>query len=324
MNPSTSPLADFLAGVALAPRQAYKSLSLWPLVRRPDAPAPRGPDYVLLADAIAMGVAEVDEVSEAGSVPHARVANRGGRAVLVLFGEALRGAKQNRIANASFLVPARGEVQIDVSCVEEGRWGRQRGARFAADTEVVSSALRHRLTRQVHAARNAGDGYRSDQAEVWREVRERVAFARAESPTLAYDDYAATRRREVEEVCGAFAAVPGQVGFVAALGDGVVGVEAIGRPEPFAAAFVGLLRGYAIDAVDAGFLAQREGARPRGPVRFDAPEAFLAALAAAPASARPSLGLGEDLRLEAHGLAGCALVCEGDVVHATAFAEESR
>jgi hypothetical protein len=319
-SPTASPVAAFLAEVALAPRQAYKSLSLWPLVRREDAPAPRGPGFVLLADAIAAGDALVDEVSEHGSVPHVRVENRGAQAVLVLFGEVLRGAKQNRIANASFLVPPGSVVGIDVSCVERGRWGRRAGARFAADAHVVSSALRHKVERRVREARARGAGYHADQAEVWHEVEERIAFARVASPTGAYDDYARSRGTAVETVCGAFAAVPGQVGFVAALGDAVVGAELMGRPEPFAKAFMGLLHGYAIDAVDAAFLAQREGTPARGS-RFDAPESLLAALAAAPAEARPSLGIGEDLRLAAPGLVGCALVADGGVAHATAFAD---
>jgi hypothetical protein len=321
-SPTASPLAALLAEGALAPRQAYKALSLWPLVRPEDAPAPRGPGFVLLADAVAAGDALVDEVSEHGSVPHVRVANHGTEAVLVMFGEALRGAKQNRVANASFLVAPGSVVDIDVSCVEQGRWQRRAGARFAADAHVVSSALRHKMERKVRESRARGAGYDADQAEVWREVEERILYSRAESHTGAYDDYVATRHHDVETVCGAFAAVPGQVGFVAALGDAVVGAELMGRPAPFAHAFIGLLRGYAIDAVDAAFLAQREGAPARGP-RFDAPEPFLAALAAAPAEARPSLGLGEDLRLAAPGLVGCALVAGGGLVHATAFAEGS-
>jgi hypothetical protein len=323
-SPSSLPnsaISDFLAGVALAPRQAHKALSIWPLVRRADAAPPRAPAYVLLAEALAAGDAFVDEVSETGSVPHVRVANRGAQATLVMFGEALRGAKQNRIANASFLVAGHSELTIDVSCVEQGRWGRRPGAGFAAGAGLVSSALRRNVARPVHQARDAGRGFSSDQGEVWRDVRERMAYAHAESRTLDYDDYVATRRHDVEEVCGSFAAVPDQLGFVATLGDAVVGLEAIGRPEPFATAFVALLRGYAIDAVDAAFVAQSEGRRALARPRFDAPEAFLAALAAAPASGAPSPGLGTDLRLTGAGLAGCALVCDGDVVHLTAFPE---
>jgi len=96
-----------------------------------------------------------------------------------------------------------------------------------------------------------------------------------------------------------------------------VGLEAIGRPEVFATAFAGLVRAYVVDAIDAAAVS----ARPDEPVpatRFDAPEPFLAALAAAPAEQGPSLGLGSDLRIEGEQVCGCALAA-GDVVHLTAF-----
>src|SRR5512134_1911684 len=97
------PIADLLARTHLGPRQAAKALSLWPLCLRDDAIGP-GPEYVSLGSALAAGSLAVDELHESGEVPHVRVANAGDVAVLVLFGEELRGAKQNRVANASFLV----------------------------------------------------------------------------------------------------------------------------------------------------------------------------------------------------------------------------
>ena len=51
-----------------------------------------------------------------------------------------------------------------------------------------------------------------------------------------------------------------QVGFVAVAGDEIVGLEAIGRPEIFADQFEGLVRSYAVDAIDAA-LGERERER---------------------------------------------------------------
>ena len=49
---STDPVTNFLASVKLAPRQAYKSLTVWPLVRRDDAPPLAGPSYEPIAGAL--------------------------------------------------------------------------------------------------------------------------------------------------------------------------------------------------------------------------------------------------------------------------------
>jgi hypothetical protein len=75
------------------------------------------------------GEARVTEVSEAGSVPFLQVANGADRPLLLLDGEELIGAEQNRILNTAVLVAAHTEVTIPVSCVEQGRWG-YRGRQF--------------------------------------------------------------------------------------------------------------------------------------------------------------------------------------------------
>ncbi|MDJ0850617.1 MAG: hypothetical protein QNK04_19770 [Myxococcota bacterium] len=314
---NVDPIAEFLGQVSLAPRQAYKSLSLWPLVRREGAPPPAGPAYEPIGVALARGDVSVDEVDDGGSVPHVRVSNRSDKAVLFLFGEEIIGAKQNRVANATFLVPSRANVVIDVSCVESGRWSRRQGARFLRSEQVVSSFMRRKMAKQVTMARAVGDGFRADQASVWDDVKRRLRSSGTRSRTSAWSDYRAHHASDLGECERAFEPVAGQVGFVAAIGDAVAGLEAIGRPEVFAASFGALLRSYAIDALDAESARAAAAKEPATP-RFDAPERFLAVLGGAERAWNSSLGLGSDLRLEGAGLEACALACEG-LVHLTAF-----
>jgi hypothetical protein len=70
-------------------------------------------------------------VSEAGSVPELLVKNLAPSPVLILDGEELIGAKQNRIVNLAILVAAGQTLRIPVSCVEAGRWVH-RSREFAA------------------------------------------------------------------------------------------------------------------------------------------------------------------------------------------------
>ncbi len=55
-------------------------------------------------------------------MPELRFVNHCERPVLLLDGEELVGAKQNRILNLTVLVPAHQTIVIPVSCVEAGRW----------------------------------------------------------------------------------------------------------------------------------------------------------------------------------------------------------
>jgi hypothetical protein len=315
-----APVADFLTRISLAEPQARAPMTLWPLVLREAASAPASPPYIALADALAKQTLRVDEVGDAGTVPHIRVSNAGDVAVLVLFGEELRGAKQNRIANASFLVGACTDTVIDVSCVEAGRWSRERNAPFAASREVVSNLMRKKMAGQVSSSRRMGRGFSADQHMVWDDVSARLSHSGSRSRTSAYSAYAEQRREQVGALASAFHPVAGQVGFVCAIDGEIAGLEVVGRAEVFARIFPALLNAYAIDAVDLAFTKAQDRAR-LGRRCFDAPEPFLRALAAAPSRGSASLGLGEDLRIEGEGVAGCALVA-GDVVHLTAFAAE--
>ncbi len=308
-------LGAALARLTLAPRQAHKSLTLWPLLR---ADEPSGSlEYVTLSDALARGHIVVDELQGGATVPHVLVTNRGPLATLVLFGEELVGARQNRVANASFLVPAHGEVVIDVSCVEQGRWSRRPGDTFSSIGGLLSHEIRRKMARHVSASRRSGGGFQADQGEVWDEVGDRVRYSLASSASTAYQDYVGTRRRDLDELAAAFRPVPHQVGFVASIGEEIVGLEAIGRPAVFEHAFSGLLRSYLIDAIDHGLVKERRREQSGSP-RFEAPEPFLEALVQAPAEARASLGLGVDVRLEDARVAACALVAD-TLVHVTAF-----
>jgi hypothetical protein len=316
-HPDSHPLSDFLSHIRLAPRQAHKSLTLWPLVLEDDRAPAAGPAYVALGTALAQGAVLVDEIDESGSVPNVRVTNKGDVAVLFLFGEEICGAKQNRVANASFLVPGKSDVVLDVSCVEAGRWNRASGARFEGSDEVLSPSLRRKMSQQVTQSRARGESFCADQGEVWDQISERIHHSGAASSTEAYGDYRASRSTDLDELTQAFHPVAGQVGFLACIGDEVAGLEAIGRPEVFEADFPALVRAYAIDAVDAALVRKLED-RPERSRRFEAPEPFLTALARAPFTSGLSLGVGDDLRIEGPEVAGCALAHQG-VVHVTAF-----
>lgn len=307
----THPVAAFLSRLALAPAQGDAALTLWPLL--PTTEGPPAPVYVTLVEALAAGTLVVGEREAGATVPHVTVENRGEVAVLVLFGEQIEGALQNRTVNASFLVPPRALVEIDVSCTEAGRWSGRNA--FGAESEVIAHAIRRKMAKAVSASRRRGARFLADQGEVWEEVDLRLDGAQVDSRTRAYADYVTARRAALASASASFQPLAGQVGFVAAIGGEVVGLEAVGRPEVFGAAFSGLLQAYLVDALEA------PPAAPSSPrARFVTPDSFLATLADAPAEEGPSLGLGSDVRLAAAGVHGCALVA-GDVVHLTAFAE---
>jgi hypothetical protein len=310
-----NPIADFISSVHLGPSQNHKQLTLWPLIRaRVASKIP----YICLAEAFDSGAAQIDEIN-GGSVPHVALVNRGSVSVLVLFGEEIVGAKQNRVANASFLVAPKSRVVLDVSCVEQGRWSSRPSASFSTGEQVLSSSMRRGMARRVSRSRSAGRGFDANQAAVWDGVSKRVGEMRSPSKTGAYRDYARSLGTDLQEMARHFQPIEGQVGFVAVRGDRVDGLEAVGDPAVYAEVHDRLLRAYTIDAIDG---THAESASGQG-AEFLAPEDFLRAIASSAFERSPSLGQGTDLRLSGEAVGGCALEC-GEIVHLMAFSNSNQ
>ena len=110
-------ISSFLDTARLARKQSHRNLTLFPLL----APGVSAPDYLTLEQALTQNLVRISELDQDGSVPELRLINKGKQKVLIIEGEELVGAKQNRIVNATFLVGANTKTVIPVSCSERFR-----------------------------------------------------------------------------------------------------------------------------------------------------------------------------------------------------------
>jgi len=99
-------IENYLDQLKVGRKQAHKNLALYPFLSTYGI----GLDYLLLDEALSENLIEVVEVSEGGSVPELKVVNKAARMVLILDGEELVGAKQNRIVNTTILVDRKGTL----------------------------------------------------------------------------------------------------------------------------------------------------------------------------------------------------------------------
>ncbi len=127
-----------------------------------------------IEEAVAAGSVVVDEVGS-GIVSRLLLHNLGDRPVLLVDGEQLVGAKQNRILNTTILVPARTKLEIPVACVEQGRWGRSLGAMTPAET-LFPEARRAHAEAVTRSVRQRG-AHEADQMLVWQQVAYRLQTA---------------------------------------------------------------------------------------------------------------------------------------------------
>ena len=303
---NTSPIATALNAVDLAAAYSFRNLTVFPLIARAD----RTPDYVTLDEALATGAVRITETSESGTVPELSLRNYGTARVLLLDGEELIGAKQNRVLNLSILVPPVSDLVIPVSCVESGRW-RHVSRHFSAAPRAQFAEGRAARMRTVTDSMRREGSRRSDQGEVWARIDAKAASLGAASDTSAMSDVFERHEASVDDFVHALQPAPNQAGAIFAINGRIIGLELFNAPATWQKLAPKLVRSYALDAIDRG----GEASSPLA----DEARAFMAAVAAVEPSPFPSTGVGMDMRLSSERLNGAALVVDERAVHLSAF-----
>ncbi|MEJ5359447.1 MAG: DUF6569 family protein [Desulfobacterales bacterium] len=301
-------ILSYIERLQVGEPQRHENLVMVPLVSDYDD----GLGYLPLAEAVAAGLFEIREVSEAGSVPELRVVNRGDKPVLILDGEELVGAKQNRIVNTTILVPADTELEIPVSCVEQGRWS-YRGKSFETKKRVLNVGIRRLKAQTVHHSLRTCGTFAADQETIWSGVENTARMHEAVSASMDLDFVFEKKSPVLEKYALGLSPCERQLGAAFLAGGEVMGFDAFGRPGTLHAMFRGLVESYALDALSA-----KKEETPAATAQ-EKVSAFLAAAQSARVESRPSVGLGVDLRLETEKLTGFALEHEEKIVHFVLF-----
>ena len=302
-----APIAKTLGNILTAEPRSHGALTVIPLL----APLMAEPAWLTLAEA--GDRVRVTEVSESGSVPMLRVENLADQALLLLDGEELVGARQNRVLNTTVLVAAGATVTIPVSCVEQGRWHYRERDFKPSDASLLAS-LRRKKADWVTRSVREGRGHASDQGGLWAGLAAHAADHDVASPTGAMRDFYDRYETDIAGARDALAAVPGQVGAVVYLGGRWVGLDLLAGPRLFAGAWPRLCAGYAGDAI-----------RKKSRNRLDpGAAAVLATLTASAVEPVNAVSAGAEYRLVGKEVAGAALVAEDRVAHLMAFPAPTR
>ncbi len=306
-------LAQTLDCLTLGKPRTCRNLTLFPLF----GPEERPPEYLTLSEALDAGLVTVKEVSASGSVPNLMLVNPSDHYILLLDGEEVAGARQNRILNTSILAAPRSELVIPVSCTERGRWHYAGSTTFSSSKTIMTSTARRRKSESVRQSLMGIQKPVSDQAQVWQDIAELHLYTASHSPTDAMQDAFKQHQQTLQEFESAFPCEPGQRGMAALLNGAVCGVDYLSRAAAYAQYHPQLVRSHALEAI----------ARP---AQTEAPPAAAAVLdffrvcGTLEETVHPSPGCGEDRRYHGPAASGAALVYEGNVIHALLFPAEQR
>ncbi len=269
--------------------------------------------YLTLGEALAAGGFKVGELG-GGSVPELMVSNQTGQLVLLLDGEELIGAKQNRILNTSILVQSHSETRIPVSCVEHGRWDRGAAAMHAG--EVAYPELRGLKAQQVHQNLQMTGLHQSDQGAIWDDIAAHSARLRARAPTGRMEAMYEVQRDHLAEALRHLPCCPGACGVVAVIDGRIACADVFDAPSTLEKLWDRLVTSYALDARST-FL--KAGSGPEAALPAEAVARFLSVPPDTSIEVFATPGVGQNLRFRTPDRAGSALAFQDAVVHLEVF-----
>jgi hypothetical protein len=286
--------------------KSYKGMTIVPLLGSNYGQ----PDYATLGTALKENLITISEVSEDGTVPELKVITKDCN-VLLLDGETLEGAKQNRTLNLSIIVPADTTLNIPVSCVEQKRWSRRTETFRVASHNMMPSARSRRMDNVSNSMNNSGSR-RSNQMEVWGDIDEKLDQMGIAAPTRDMSAMFQVHSASIDNYVEVFTPLSDQVGAIFAVGGVIQGLEFFHFSQTLQDLLPKLLRSYGIDAIEL------EGNKQQSISQSDITK-FIEQVISAESTLHKAIGLGEDLRVSSQNMTAAALVVDDRIVHLAAF-----
>lgn len=305
-------IKTFLNRTRILDEVSYENMQIFPLATESIVDF----DYLTLDEALQEGQIEIGEKG-AGSVPELTVINKGNKPILIMNGEELIGARQNRTVNTDILVKEKSEIVIPVSCTEQGRWSVPTKGMETPDY-VSPIKSRVSLLKGVSHSLSRGIGYTADQSAMWQTVNNYQAEHSVRSPTGAVDDVYKSKKGDIQKYLDAFSKKEdGWNGMAVAINNRFIGLDTFDSILTFGKVWTKLVRSYALDALN--------DVKESHLIKKDI-EKILEKLKEIEFKVFKSMGLGYDARISSGSYIGSALIHRKNqlygVVHLSVFNKE--
>jgi hypothetical protein len=229
-----------------------RNLRVFPI--HDDIPPSENGSYASIEDALRSHKAAFREL-ETPDINTIAFENNFDKPVVMIDGEEITGAFQNRIIAASSLVESRTSQELAVVCAEEGRWNELGGFRSG---QCSYPGLRSILLQSRRKKKDV-------QQHVWNEIERKLTVTRTRSTTSSMHDIYVSLDDEVTRYLEGFTGLDdGSVGFIGCAGDRILGCDIFHHPLLYRTFETKLLRSYALDALEY----RRTASRPPDVARF--------------------------------------------------------
>ena len=240
----TNVIEDNLESIELLDIQQYQNMTVIGL----NTPNTRPPDLMPLDVGLSMGLVEITEVDENGSVGQLNVINNAVTPLLLMDGEEIKGAKQNRIINATIIIPAKSQQIIDVSCSESGRWNYN-SQTFKHSYHMASSKVRRSKQESVNNSLRTSNQRISNQSQVWDDIESTQASLNIESSTHAQQDTFISLEKDIDDYLKHFPLQQKQNASIIIINNQVIGMELLYNADKYSQYHQRYMESYIIDAI---------------------------------------------------------------------------
>lgn len=264
-------------------------------------------DFLTLKKGYEMGLVEIKEL-EHSTVNTVSCKNDSVTPLILIDGDEITGAMQNRIINDTLLIPAKSTINIPVSCTEHGRWHTKgEGAESRTFKPSLYSANHSTRSRKSRASYEEHDY----QGEVWDSISEFESRSNFKSMTSALNDSYENLKDKQNDYLSKFHIKDGQNGVIFIVNGEVKGLELFYNHSIYKQYHEKLCRSYIIEAI----------VEKKSVDNIDRLELMkvLENISQSEFKSKKSIGLGDNLKFSNDFGSGSGLVWEDELIHMTFF-----
>ena len=264
-------------------------------------------DFLTLKKGYEMGLVEIKEL-EHSTVNTVSCKNDSVTPLILIDGDEITGAMQNRIINDTLLIPAKSTINIPVSCTEHGRWHTKgEGAESRTFKPSLYSANHSTRSRKSRASYEERDY----QGEVWDSISEFESRSNFKSMTSALNDSYENLKDKQNDYLSKFHIEDGQNGVIFIVNGEVKGLELFYNHSIYKEYHEKLCRSYIIEAI----------VEKKSVDDIDRLELMkvLENISQSEFKSKKSIGLGDNLKFSNDFGSGSGLVWEDELIHMTFF-----
>lgn len=267
-------------------------------------------DMMSLETGLNMGLVEITELDESGSVGEVKVKNNAVVPLLLLDGEEILGSKQNRIVNSTIIIQANSEKIIPVSCVEEGRWD-YKSDKFKYSDTMATGRVRERKQQSVTNSLRENNNFNSDQCGVWLDVNQIETELVLDNATGALHDSYQKKTFDINSYKDNFTVNNKQNGLIVFINGKLAGFELLYNSSAYKNYHDKIIKSYILDAIATQNMESMT-------IEYGVDE-LIEIIKNSKIEKFNSVGLGVDYRVESNEITGSALFYEDNLVNASFF-----